>query len=172
MEPAMVRRLAGADAAAWQALRLEALRRHPEAFGAAEEDEGDPPEAIVAARLERGPPDAVLGAFAAGALLGAAGLAVQAGRKRRHLALLWGLYVRPEARGRGLGAALVAAVVAAARAAEVEQLQLGVGAGNAAAMALYRAAGFQPFGTEPCALRLGPGNYVDEVLMALDLRQG
>lgn len=167
-----LRRLTGADAATWRALRLEALRGHPEAFGAALEDEAERPVAAVAALLDRAPPDAVFGAFGpgGGSLLGAAGMEVMRGAKQRHKALLWGLHVRPDARGQGLARALVAAVVAAARAAGIEQLQLGVGEANAAALALYRGAGFQPYGIERGALRLGPGTYVDEVLMALDLR--
>lgn len=167
-----VRRLTGDDAASWRALREEALRRHPEAFGASPEDEAARSVADIAAMLDRKPPDQVLGAFdpAGDALLGTVGLAAMWGAKQRHKALLWGMYVPVEARGRGVGAALVRAAIAAAGAAGIEQLQLGVGAGNAPALALYRAAGFRPYGLERAALRLGPGRYVDEVLMALDLR--
>ncbi len=54
--------------------------------------------------------------------------------------------VRPSARGRGLGRDLLAAVIAHARAAGCERVELEVAAGNLAALALYRAAGFVEVG--------------------------
>ena len=41
-----------------------------------------------------------------------------------------------------------------------------------AARALYAGLGFRAYGTEAHGLKLGPGRYLDEVLMALDLRGG
>lgn len=164
-----VRVLGPGDAAAFQAIRLEGLRLHPEAFGADAAEEAALDLAAVATRLAPAPPGAVFGAEAAGGLLGIAGLAVQPWVKQRHKALLWGLYVRPAARGQGVGAALLGAAAAHARAAGIEQVQLGVGVGNAPARALYAAAGYREFGVERRALRLGPGRYVDEALMVLAL---
>ena len=51
----------------------------------------------------------------------------------------------------------------------VERLSLGVAAGNAAALRLYRATGFVIYGTEPAAIRAGGADH-DEHLMTLDLR--
>jgi ribosomal protein S18 acetylase RimI-like enzyme len=85
----------------------------------------------------------------------------------RHKGFIWGMYVRPEARGAGVGRALLQAAIAHAT-GRVEQLKLDVVADNAAALALYRAAGFIAYGTEPRALKLGE-IYLDEVLMALRL---
>jgi RimJ/RimL family protein N-acetyltransferase len=55
------------------------------------------------------------------------------------------------------------------REARLEQLQLSVTLENAAAMAVYAGLGFRPYGLERRALRLGPGQYRDEALLALDL---
>lgn len=55
-------------------------------------------------------------------------------------------FVAPEARGQGVGAALVAAIEAQARAESLSLLQLETGVYSAAAVALYRAAGFHPRG--------------------------
>jgi ribosomal protein S18 acetylase RimI-like enzyme len=170
-EGVTVRRLEPEDAEAFRAIRLEGLRLHPEAFGATLEEEQALDLAEFARRLAPPPPGAVFGAFEAGALHGIAGLIRYADAARlRHKATVWGMHVLPEARARGLGKALLAALAAHARASGVELLQLGVAADNAPARALYAGAGYVPFGLEPAALRLGPGRYVDEVLMALDLR--
>jgi GNAT superfamily N-acetyltransferase len=60
---------------------------------------------------------------------------------------LFGMFVEPEARGRGVGAALVEAVIAWARARGAAWLHLGVTSTNHAAMALYERCGFRPTGT-------------------------
>jgi len=54
------------------------------------------------------------------------------------------MYVSPTARGRGLGRRLLAALEAEARAVGVRQLVLETGVRQAAALALYRATGFNP----------------------------
>lgn len=59
------------------------------------------------------------------------------------------MYVRPEARGRGVGGALLDAVEARARALGLAQLKLETGTAQPEALALYRARGFarcEPFG--------------------------
>ncbi|HEX6373958.1 MAG TPA: GNAT family N-acetyltransferase [Longimicrobium sp.] len=54
------------------------------------------------------------------------------------------MYVSPDARGTGLGRRLVAALEAEARALGMRRLVLETGTRQAAALALYRATGFQP----------------------------
>jgi ribosomal protein S18 acetylase RimI-like enzyme len=159
----MIRRLDAADAPAYRAIRLEGLARHPQSFGAAAEDEAPQPLAWFAERL------AGSHVFGAGedTLLGVIGLRPQEAAKLRHKALIWGFYVRPEARGKRLGAALLAHAIAVAR-GMVDELRLSVAPDNAAALRLYEAAGFKPYGREPRALRID-GRDFDEVLMALHL---
>jgi ribosomal protein S18 acetylase RimI-like enzyme len=159
-----VRRLGSEDAAAFQALRLEGLAHHPRAFAASHDEETGQSLADVAARLERQP---VFGGFDAGALLGIAGFAVPPLAKKRHNGLLWGVYVREAARGRGLGRALVLAVIEHAR-AHVVQLHVAVVATNDAARRLYRTLGFTTYGLEPRGLACA-GRYFDQELMVLML---
>jgi ribosomal protein S18 acetylase RimI-like enzyme len=82
------------------------------------------------------------------------------------------MYVTPEARGQAVGRALLLAAIERARAMPgVEQIHLGVVTSNVAARALYASAGFVTYGTEPHALKLGEGEYLDEELMVLWLNQ-
>jgi ribosomal protein S18 acetylase RimI-like enzyme len=88
---------------------------------------------------------------------------IQPGAKRAHKGTLWGMYVRPVARGSGLARALVEAVLDHAR-QRVELIQLEVVTDNLAARRLYVALGFEPYGIEEHALRV-EDRYLDEVLM-------
>lgn len=159
--PAAIRRLGAADAPAYRAIRLEGLERHPEAFGASFEEEALHPLSWFEGRLAS---SAVFGAFEGEALLGVAGLGVQGSAKQAHKGFLWGMYVRPEARGGGIGAALVEAVLAHAR-GRVERVDLRVVTVNETARRLYERHGFTAYGTERHALKLGD-RYYDEVMMA------
>jgi RimJ/RimL family protein N-acetyltransferase len=160
-----VRRLESSDVADYRELRLESLNIHPEAFGSSLEYEGEKPISWWADRLET---TTVFGGWVNNSpLVGITGFAVEDRVKLRHKGVLWGMYVRPEARGTGLAAALVQQVVAHARTL-VEQVCLTVTASNVAARRLYSAAGFEEYGLERRGLKVG-NEYYDEVLMALPL---
>ncbi|MDO9709488.1 GNAT family N-acetyltransferase [Paracraurococcus lichenis] len=169
---AIIRPFAAGEAAAFREIRLEALRRHPEAFGASIEEAEGSEVAAFAAGLAKPPPDAVFGAWLPGeaAPQDMAGFFVHRPRKVAHKGAVWGVYVRAEARGQGLGRMLMQRVIDQARGAGLETLLLTVTEAVPAARALYESLGFLAYGTEPRGLRLGPGHYVDETLMALDLR--
>lgn len=160
-----IRQLTKQDAALFRALRLEALERSPEGFASTLDAERDRTVEGFAERLATA---AVFVAFDGGAPLGMAGFRAHGGAKMAHKGMLWGMYVRPEARGRAVGRRLVEAVLAHA-AAEVEIIQLAVTTENAAARGLYRAMGFVEYGVERRSLK-SAGRYWDDVLMAKDLR--
>ena len=165
--PFKVRRLETDDAAIYREMRLEGLRNHPESFGVAWEDEIEKPLAWWAERLDS---NTVFGGWIeASRLLGVAGFYVPAAAKQRHKGILWGMYVRRDARGTGLAASLLQHVITHARPL-VEEIRLTVMASNTAAHRLYSAAGFEPYGLERRALKVGDA-YYDDMLMALPLRQ-
>lgn len=165
--PATIRPLTAADAAAYRSLRLQALRDHPEAFGASHEDEAARSLEITAKRLDGGPLNCVFGAFAGDDLVGMAGFIVpDRSPKSRHKGRLVGVHVAPAHRGHGLGRALVTAVIDHAR-AYVVLLQAGVGVTNMPALRLYESLGFRRYGLEEKALRVD-GVFVDEALIVLD----
>lgn len=148
-----IRRLTLADAAPYRALRLRGLCEHPEAFTSSwEEDEAQPlsaAEGRLASAQQR-----LWGAFEDGALSGIVGLELLRRTKERHKARVVGMYVPAERAGRGVGMALLETVLDAARDIGLEDLVLTVTEGNAAALQLYRRAGFDVFGVEPRAIRV------------------
>jgi RimJ/RimL family protein N-acetyltransferase len=162
--PPEIRRLGADDAAAYRDIRLEALERHPDAFGAGLDDERNMTPDDVTDRLAN---SIVFGAFEDGVLVGVAGWYRLSGNKLGHRGALWGMYVQPGARGKGLGTALVRRVLDDAS-GQVDQLHLTVTAANGAARRLYERAGFASYGVEPRALKID-GDYLDEVMMVRPL---
>lgn len=147
----LVRMLGPADAMLYRALRLRALREHPDAFTSSyEEDRGQPVEA-AAQRLAA---HAFWGAYQHAEPYGFVGLEREARPKNRHKGTVMGMYVAPEIGGQGVGRALLKALVAHARANGLESLVLTVTDGNERALRLYRSAGFRSFGIEPDAIRV------------------
>ncbi|HYO51574.1 GNAT family N-acetyltransferase [Archangium sp.] len=168
----IIRMLLPSEAAAFWALRLRALREHPECFASSVEEEENLPLDVVRARLESQSPgtNLVLGAFVDGRLVGMTGIRRDTFRKTAHKARIWGMYVVSELQARGVGRRLLeAAIDAGRRMGGVEQLHLEVVVDNARARALYRSLGFQSYGVEKRALRMGEA-YADEELMFLMLR--
>jgi RimJ/RimL family protein N-acetyltransferase len=165
--PLQIRRLETSDAALYRDIRLEALKRNPEAFGSTFERENAQPLSWFEAVVVRAD---IFGAFLDGALEGIAGYAAQEGAKRTHKALLWGMYVRAAGRNASLGKRLVAAVLDHAR-ERTELVQLTVVSENEAARRLYGAMGFVEYGYEKRSLK-HDGRYYDEVLMVKFLDEG
>lgn len=157
-----IRRLSVADAEAFRAIRLEGLERHPSAFGASLKEESSHPLAFFADRLEA---NHVLGAESPTGLSGVAGFRLHDSEKTRHRGTLWGMYVRHEARGTGVAPRLVDGILTHAR-TRVEQVALSVEAENAAAIALYKSAGFVVFARDERSLKID-GAYYDELLMQI-----
>lgn len=166
--PWQIRPFEAADLPAYRRLRLAGLSAHPEAFGSAWEDESQRDDAAFALRMLPTPPSLALGGFTGDALGGMVGLAVQPGRKQRHKGMVYGVYVIPEQRGTGLARGLLVALIEAARGSGLLLLHLTVAVGNDRARRLYVGLGFQTYGIERRALRIGD-TFVDDELMVLDL---
>lgn len=92
------------------------------------------------------------------------------GLKEAHKGHIYGVYVRPVQRHRGVGRALIVAVVERAKKdSSLEQILLAVATCQEAAKRLYLELGFEIYGTEPNALKVG-SRYVDEDHMILRVR--
>jgi ribosomal protein S18 acetylase RimI-like enzyme len=163
-----VRFLTADDASEWWRLRLESLRGNPEAFSASEEDHQSLKLEDVRARLGSDGTDFfVVGAFDDGRLTGMAGFYREKGLKTRHKGRVWGVYVTPDKRGEGVGRRVLQTLLERGAAINgVEQILLSVTTTQAAAVKLYGSLGFESFGREPKALKIGD-LLVDEEYMVL-----
>jgi GNAT superfamily N-acetyltransferase len=163
-----VRRLRPDDAAALISLRREALDADPLAFGASPQDDlltVDAAPSLLAPAADR----AIFGLFLGTDLAGMIGVRQERALKRRHVAVVWGMYVTPLARGKGRGRVLLAAALEQARRwPGVDQVELGVSDTAEAARRLYESLGFRAWGREPRALHW-KGRFVDEHHLVLDL---
>jgi RimJ/RimL family protein N-acetyltransferase len=145
-------------------LRLEALAAEPYAFGRALEDERMQPPKTTALRLRAVPEgNFVVGAFNEDwQMVGQAGFIRHPGRKERHKGSIWGVYVTATARGQGVAKAMLARILDRVRGYPgLEQVSLSVSVPQEAARRLYSALGFEVYGYEKRALKVG-ATYVDE----------
>ena len=160
-----IRAIAPSDAAAYQAVRLCGLQECPDAFASSYDEEVDTPLGVIAARLQPRTDSAVFGAFEDSELCALVGLQREGLVKLAHKSFIWGVYVTPEARGRGIGAQIMRhALHYAATVLHTNQVNLGVNTKNSAAIALYRKLSFVEYGLERGYLLVG-GVLQDEHLM-------
>jgi RimJ/RimL family protein N-acetyltransferase len=165
-----IRTLQSGDVDLFRAVRLRALRECPTAFSSSYEEECDLPVARLAERLAPTDDHAVFGAFEDGALIGTVGIQRERHRKLAHKALIWGVYVVPAFRRRGVGRRLLEHALAhAATMPRLLRVTLGANASNPASVALYQSVGFEPFGLER-GFMLVDGVLHDEIHMARSIR--
>jgi len=162
-----IRVLDVSDLPAFQQLRQQALTESPQSFVSTYEEESAIPSEVQRLRIERSQDRCIVGAFDEAALTGVAGIRRDEKRKLAHKAMLWGVYVVPQARGRGVGRSLIAeALKLAAGLPGVRTVYLGVNATNSRAIALYESFGFTTFGFEKGFMMLD-GELHDELYMSV-----
>jgi RimJ/RimL family protein N-acetyltransferase len=165
-----IRRLNPSDAQIFKQFRLAALIEEPAAFGSSYEEEKDFADAVIENRLAIRPDRGPFGAFENDTLVGLVALGRETMSKLSHKALIWGMYVTPEMRCKGIGRALLLEALSLAKSVpEILQVNLCVNAGNINAIRLYESVGFKEFGREPGAMRIN-GQLHDELHMYLRLR--
>jgi GNAT superfamily N-acetyltransferase len=157
------------DAQALWDLRMLALETDPWSFV-------DSPEELRAISVEEfatrlradHAENFIVGAFEQDSAVGMVGCYQEVPLKRRHKAWIWGVFVNPSARGRGIGKSLMQAAIQRAKSIPgLEMLLLTVGVGQPVPRKLYESLGFRSFGIEPRGLKIGNESH-DEENMVLE----
>jgi ribosomal protein S18 acetylase RimI-like enzyme len=164
---ASVRQLEAADAEAFSALRREVTAENPVPMGLTLEEELTRPIDGFRAQLSFPEPNAAFGAFVDGELVGTAAVAWPSKfASSGHRVNLWGTFVSPRFRRRGLGRKLVEHAIAHAKSNGVRRVNLTVYVPNDPAVCLYESLGFAYCGVEPEAVSLN-GAFYDGQQMSL-----
>lgn len=89
--------------------------------------------------------------------------------KASHIAY-FGMYLRQQFRGIGIGTQLLRRIIEIAKDKEFEKMQLNVFSSNPRALKLYEEFGFQEAGRTRNGIKFPNGTYTDEIIMVLDLK--
>jgi len=166
-----IRLLEESDAKVYQVVRLRALKNDPDSFGSTYEQEMVRPLEKFSERIQHTKNQFSLGCFDdSDSLIGIVNFVCEDRLKTAHKGNVYGMYIEPEFRGKGIGRSLLLALIekATSECDRLEQIHLTVVSTNEAAKRLYTSLGFEVYGVEPHALKFG-GQYFDEDLMVLKL---
>jgi len=163
-----IRKLQPHESSLYRAIRLECLKNAPNNFGSTYEEESNTPKLKFESIVEQAVPEQFMfGAFDDGKLIGIVGFHRMERQRARHRGEVVQMYMDSNYRGQNVGESLLRGLLDQAFTLEgIEQVQLSVVAGNAAAIHLYEKIGFKTFGIQPRYFRVGDG-YLDQQFMQL-----
>jgi RimJ/RimL family protein N-acetyltransferase len=165
----IIRHAALADVNSFRELRLEALKDNPTAFGQDHDENILRPQSYWEKTLTiNNEEQALFFAERNGQLLGMTGIYRSLSKKNLHSAGIWGVYVKPDWRGRHISQALIQFCLDWAKQKSVVVVKLAVVTNNLSAIRCYKNCGFTTYGKESKALRLD-GIYYDEYLMSCEI---
>jgi RimJ/RimL family protein N-acetyltransferase len=146
----------------YRRLRLEALRTDGAAFGSSYRE-----EVRLSARAWRQRIRNCLFAISEKRPVGVISVVFSDRVKTRHIAFIYGFYVTPKARGRGVGTLLMESALAKVRANKgIVKVALSVNPVYKAALSIYEKAGFTVVGTAAKELKVR-GRFYDMLNMEL-----
>lgn len=165
-----IRPAALTDVDSFRELRLEALKNHPTAFGQDYEENIQRPQKYWEDRLTiNNEEQALFFAKYNDQLIGMAGIFRHLSKKSLHSAGIWGVYIKPEWRGRYISEALIQSCLTWDKQQKVVVVKLGVVTGNLSAAHCYKRCGFTTYGKEPKAFCVD-GIYYDSYLMSVEIK--
>ncbi len=160
-----IRQLTKKDVQAFKELRLDGLKKAPDAFGASYEQEIEQDDTFFEGRIVR---SIIVGCFVDRDLVGVTCCLPDTGLKCKHTAVIWGVYLKKSYREQGLAKGLFENILNLLPNC-IEQVRLSVGAHNEKAKKLYESFGFKKYGYEERILKIGD-KYYDEILMVKFLK--
>ncbi|PEJ57279.1 GNAT family N-acetyltransferase [Bacillus sp. AFS002410] len=165
-----IRKLTLEDLPEFIRLRKEGLILSPEAFG---ESISEYEQKTMEQHTNNFPKtfdNFIVGAFDEEELVGVAGFYQKRSEKMNHKGTIWGMYVNPNYRGKGVGKKVLSeAIQHATQIEDILQIELAVISSNVSAKKLYESVGFESFGTEKRALFVN-GEFYDEDHMVMIIK--
>jgi len=158
----MIKQLGKNDWREWKEIRLEALKKSPDGFVSSFEEENKTPDNMWAEQLEN---SIKFGYFINDEIVGCSGLLIEKATKISHTGSLFGMYVKDDFRGSGVGFTLVNFVKNYAKENHIKHLYLGCNAENRGAVKLYKKCGFKIYGTRPDYTKIDNKFYDDLIMM-------
>lgn len=150
----------------YRTLRLEALQESPDAFVATHADEANEPEEFWRARMRR---SVRLVAEADGDSVGVVSIGDAREKSSANGGQLFGLWVRPDWRGRSIAANLVSQGAKIAQDQGFQRLFYWVGSDNGRAVAFASSFGFRPTDDRRPMRVGGNGDAEEEIALVLPL---
>ncbi|WP_176545089.1 GNAT family N-acetyltransferase [Bacillus sp. AFS041924] len=148
-----IRKLTIEDLPEFIRLRSEGLKLSPEAFGESLLEYEKKSMEQHSINFPKTYDNFIMGAFDKEELVGVAGFYQKRSEKMKHKGTIWGMYVTPTYRGKGVGKKVLShAIQDAIKIEEILQIELAVISSNQSAKRLYESVGFESFGTEKRAL--------------------
>jgi ribosomal protein S18 acetylase RimI-like enzyme len=142
-------------------LRLRALKTDPAAFGSAYEEEENLPEEEWQRRMK----NAIFALSEDNKPVGTITYVFSDRVKSKHIARIFGVYVNPDYRGRGIGKKLLEKALELIRQnKDIVKVQLFVNRKQEAAFRLYKGMGFDVVGQMNKEIKIGDSFY-DELIM-------
>lgn len=164
-----IRHAKAEDIETYRELRLEALKNHPENFGQDYDDAASRDLEHWENTLKINPKEkALFFAEQNSQLIGMTGVYRNLSKKSHHGATVWGVYVRPDWRGKRISETLIQACLKWAREQQITIVKLAAVTNNIPAVHCYERCGFTIYGREPKAIHYDDV-YYDEYLMACEI---
>jgi ribosomal protein S18 acetylase RimI-like enzyme len=112
----------------------------------------------------------IVGAFERDNAVGMVGFYQEKPMKRRHKGWIWGVFVRPDVRSRGVARSLITDAITRAKTIDgLEMVLLTVSVDQPAPRKLYESLGFRSIGVEPKGIKIGAEHH-DEEHLVLEFR--
>jgi len=166
----MIRALNENDVAAFIKIRCDSLQMSPSSFGADPRPETEMDVQTTRRDLaNKNDSNFILGYFEGAELAGIVGFIREQRLKTKHRSFIWGVFVYPAHRGKGIATQLMEETMQRAKRLEgLQKVTLSVTDTSLAARKVYEKLGFKEYAREPDAMRW-EGEPLEEIFMSVAL---